>query len=62
VKLEALGLFVEAVAGETVDPLDPKVNTVYDAAPLGSLPPATTVRLLYYTPYSEPTPSPTQTQ
>ena len=61
-KLEALGLFVEAVAGETVDPLDPKVNTVYDAAPLGSLPPATTVRLLYYTPYSEPTPSPTQTQ
>lgn len=61
-KLEALGLFVEAVAGETVDPLDPKVNTVYDAAPLGSLPPATTVRLLYYTPSSEPTPSPTQTQ
>lgn len=61
-KLEVLGLFVEAVAGETVDPLDPKVNTVYDAAPLGSLPPATTVRLLYYTPSSEPTPSPTQTQ
>lgn len=61
-KLEALGLFVEAVAGETVDPLDPKVNTVYDAAPLGSLPPATTVRLLYYAPSSEPTPSPTQTQ
>lgn len=61
-KLEALGLFVEAVAGETVDPLDPKVNTVYDAAPLGSMPPATTVRLLYYTPASEPTPSPTITQ
>ena len=61
-KLEDLGLFVEAVAGETVDPLDPKVNTVYDAAPLGSLPPATTVRLLYYAPSSEPTPSPTQTQ
>lgn len=61
-KLEALGLFVEAVAGETVDPLDPKVNTVYDAAPLGSMPPATTVRLLYYTPASEPTPSPTLTQ
>jgi serine/threonine-protein kinase len=61
-ELEALGLFVEAVAGESVDPLDPKVNTVYDAAPLGSLPPGTTVRLLYYTPSSEPTPSPTQTQ
>jgi hypothetical protein len=61
-KLEALGLFVEAVAGETVDALDPKVNTVYDAAPLGSMPPATTVRLLYYVPSSEPTPSPTQGQ
>lgn len=61
-KLEALGLFVEPVAGETVDSLDPKVNMVYDAAPLGSMPPGTTVRLLYYTPASEPTPSPTQTQ
>jgi serine/threonine-protein kinase len=61
-KLEALGLFVEPVAGETVDALDPKVNTVYDAAPLGSMPPGTTVRLLYYTPAAEPTPSPSQPQ
>lgn len=61
-KLEALGLFVEAVAGETVDSLDPKVNTVYDAAPLGKMTTGTTVRLLYYTPSSEPTPSPTQGQ
>lgn len=59
-KLEALGLFVEAVAGETVDSLDPKVNTVYDAAPLGKMATGTTVRLLYYTPSSKPTPSPTQ--
>ena len=62
VKLEALGLFVEAVAGETVDSLDPKVNTVYDAAPLGAMPTGTTVRLLYYTPSSQPEPSPTQGQ
>jgi serine/threonine-protein kinase len=61
-KLEALGLFVEPVAGETVDALDPKVNTVYDAAPLGSMPTGTTVRLLYYTPAAEPTPSPSQPQ
>jgi serine/threonine-protein kinase len=61
-KLEALGLFVEPVAGETVDPLDPKVNTVYDAAPLGSMPSGTTVRLLYYTPSTQPTPSPSQPQ
>ena len=61
-KLEALGLFVEAVAGETVDSLDPKVNSVYDAAPLGKMPTGTTVRLLYYTPSSQPTPSPTQGQ
>ena len=61
-KLEALGLFVEPVAGETVDALDPKVNTVYDAAPLGSMTTGTTVRLLYYTPAAEPTPSPSEPQ
>lgn len=61
-ELEALGLFVELVAGESVDPLDPKVNTVYDAAPLGTMPTGTTVRLLYYAPSSEPTPSPSPTQ
>jgi serine/threonine-protein kinase len=61
-ELEALGLFVEPVAGESVDPLDPKVNTVYDAAPLGTMPVGTTVRLLYYAPNSETTPSPSPTQ
>jgi serine/threonine-protein kinase len=60
--LESQGLFVEAVPGETVDPTDPKVNTIYDAAPLGTMPVGTTIRLLYYAPSSEPTPSPSASQ
>lgn len=60
--LESQGLIVEAVPGETVDPSDPKVNTIYDAAPLGTMPVGTTIRLLYYAPSSEPTPSPSASQ
>lgn len=60
--LESQGLIVEAVPGETVDPTDPKVNTIYDAAPLGTMPVGTTIRLLYYAPSSEPTPSPSASQ
>jgi serine/threonine-protein kinase len=60
--LESQGLIVEAVPGETVDPTDPKVNTIYDAAPLGTMPVGTTIRLLYYAPSTEPTPSPSASQ
>ena len=56
-QLKALGLQVEAVPGETVDATDPKVNTVYDAAPLGAMKVGDTIRLLYYAPASQPTPS-----
>ena len=58
-KLRALGLEVELVSGEVVDPNDPKANTVYDASPLGSMYVGTVVQLLYYTPSDEITPSPT---
>lgn len=61
-QLRALGLQVEAVPGETVDATDPKVNTVYDAAPLGTMKVGDTIRLLYYAPVSQPTPSPSASQ
>ena len=61
-QLKALGLVVEPVPGETVDATDPKVNTVYDAAPLGTMKVGDTIRLLYYAPASQPTPSPSSSQ
>jgi serine/threonine protein kinase len=61
-QLQALGLVVEPVPGETVDPTDPKVNTVYDAAPLGTMKVGDTIRLLYYAPSTQPTPSPSTSQ
>lgn len=57
-KLVALGLQVQPVPGEVVDPNDPKVNTVYDATPLGSLGTGTTVQLLYYASSDSISPSP----
>ncbi|MEN9713700.1 MAG: hypothetical protein RLZZ164_364 [Actinomycetota bacterium] len=60
-KLEAIGLHVELVPGEVVDPNDPKANTVYDASPLGSMDVGTTVRLLYFVPSDQLSPSPSPT-
>ena len=57
-KLQSLGLMVELVPGEVVDPNDPKADTVYDASPLGSMDVGTTVRLLYFVPATAASPSP----
>lgn len=61
-KLAAIGLDVEPVPGEVVDANDPKANTVYDASPLGSMDVGTTVRLLYFVPSDQISPSPTPSQ
>ncbi len=64
-KLQALGLNFSAQPGETVATDDPKVNTVYDASPLGLLPAGTEVKLLYYTSdggSDSPTPSDSPSQ
>ena len=57
--LQKLGLQVQLVPGEAVDPNDPKANTVYQASPLGSMDVGTTVQLLYYVPANAVSPSPT---
>lgn len=57
-QLEGLGLAVDAQVGETVDPNDPKLNQVYSASPLGTIPLGSTIHLLYYAPASQTTPSP----
>jgi serine/threonine-protein kinase len=59
-KLLSLGLVPVAQPGETVAVDDPKVNTVYDATPLGLLTVGSEVKLLYYISDGqtvEPTPS-----
>ena len=64
-KLQGLGLNPMPQPGETVAEGDPKVNTVYDATPLGLLTVGSEVKLLYYTvdvPSESPTPSDTPTQ
>ena len=55
--LEALGLAVDAQAGDAVDSTDPKLNQVYAASPLGTLPLGSTIHLTYYSPASSPSPS-----
>ena len=64
-KLQSLGLTFAAQAGETVSADDPKVNTVYDASPLGLLSAGTEIKLLYYTSdggSDSPTPSDSPSQ
>ena len=59
--LSAKGLLVTAVAGELVPADDPRVMTVYEATPLGTLPAGSEITITYYvadtTPTVEPTPS-----
>lgn len=64
--LAAMGLDVKAIAGEQLDAGDDRIQTVYDASPLGNLDPGTTITLRYYvqkppTPTQSPTPTPSAT-
>ena len=54
VALEAKGLMVNLVAGTALQTGDPKINTIYDAMPLGSMPAGTTINLTYYTETAPP--------
>jgi serine/threonine-protein kinase len=63
--LSAKGLLVNAMAGEELPAGDPRIMTVYDAAPLGTLTAGTVVQLTYYVqvgeapaPSEPPSPSP----
>ena len=67
------GLLVEAVAGEALDPSDPRILDVYQAEGLGQVAVGSTVRVFYYiqgvaapspspSPTVSPSPSPTVTQ
>jgi serine/threonine-protein kinase len=59
------GLLVEAVAGEALDPSDPRILDVYQAEGLGQVAVGSTVRIFYYIqgePAPVPTPSPTVSQ
>ena len=46
--LEAKGLVVNLVEGEALQTGDPRINTIYEALPLGSMPVGTTINLTYY--------------
>lgn len=59
-ELAALGLDVKAVAGDQLPAGDSRIQTVYDASPLGTLDPGATVTLTYYV-QAINTPSPTAT-
>ena len=54
VALEAKGLFVNLVEGEALQTGDPRINTIYEALPLGSMPEGTTINLTYYTETAPP--------
>lgn len=49
VALEAKGLIVNLVEGTALQTGDPKINTIYEALPLGTMPTGTTINLTYYT-------------
>lgn len=58
----SLGLKVETQPGQGLPSFDPRIQTVYDASPLGTLLVGDTVTLTYYTEQSgNPTPEPTPT-
>jgi len=48
VALSAKGLQVNLIPGTPLLTGDPKINTIYEASPLGSMPTGTTVNLSYY--------------
>ena len=49
VALEGKGLVVNLVEGTALQTGDPKINTIYEALPLGTMPSGTTINLTYYT-------------
>ena len=56
--LKNLNLNVNRIAGNKLPTGDPRINTVYDVAPLGGMPVGTTVIVTYYVEdTSQPTPS-----
>jgi serine/threonine-protein kinase len=61
-QLESLGLAVDAQPGDTVPDNDPKVNQVYSASPLGTIPLGSTIHIIYYSPASQVSPSPSNGQ
>lgn len=67
-ELSAKGLLVTTIAGEALPEGDPRLMTVYDATPLGTLTAGSEVQITYYVPAGvEPTPtdlptSPTPTE
>jgi serine/threonine-protein kinase len=57
-ELSAKGLLVTTIAGEVLPEGDPRLMTVYDATPLGTLTAGTEVQITYYVPAGvEPTPT-----
>ena len=62
--LSAKGLLVNVTPGNVLPAGDPRLMTVYDATPLGTLTPGSEIRITYYveeTVVPEPTPTPTTT-
>ena len=49
VALTAKGLNVNLVPGQELTTGDPRINTIYEVMPLGSMPEGTTINLTYYT-------------
>jgi serine/threonine-protein kinase len=60
-QLNALGLKVIPVAGDQLPAGDERIQTVYDAKPLGSLMPGDEITVYYYVQKPEPSASPTPT-
>ena len=54
VALEAKGLMVNLVEGTALQTGDPKINTIYEALPLGTMPAGTTINLTFYTETAPP--------
>ena len=54
VALEAKGLMVNLVEGAALQTGDPKINTIYEALPLGTMPAGTTINLTFYTETAPP--------
>lgn len=57
--LTELGLVVDAVPGEPLDPSDPRILNVYRADGLGQVAVGSTVKIYYYIQQTEPTPTET---
>jgi serine/threonine-protein kinase len=54
VALTAKGLLVNLVEGTALQTGDPKINTIYEALPLGTMPSGSTINLTFYTETAPP--------